>query len=142
MIRLFTVEDYDEVLALWKRTAGVGIRSLDDSREVIARFVKRNPTTNFVAEENGQIIGAVLGGHDGRRGYIYHACVDEAHRQKSIGRQLIEHEIKAMKEEKISKLALVCFEDNEAGNWFWSSLGWTKREDLNYYNISLVDNNV
>lgn len=142
MIRLFTIEDYDEVLALWKRTAGVGIRSLDDSREVIARFVRRNPTTNFVAEENGQIIGAVLGGHDGRRGYIYHACVDEVHRQKSIGRQLIEHEIKAMKEEKISKLALVCFEDNEAGNWFWSSLGWTKREDLNYYNISLVDNNV
>lgn len=141
MIRLLTEYDYDEVYQLWKRTPGLGIYNVDDSKESIKRFIKRNPTTNFVAVENGQIVGTVLAGHDGRRGYLYHACVEEGHRQKSIGRMLIEQVIKAMKAENITKIALVCFLTNDLGNKFWSSLGWTKREDLNYYNLCIDVNN-
>lgn len=141
MIRLFTENDYDKVYQLWKRTSGVGLRSMDDSREFIIRFLRRNPTTNFVYVESGNIVGVVLGGHDGRRGYIYHTCVDEDHRQKSIGRQLIDRVVEAMKAEQISKIALLCFKDNNLGNEFWSSLGWTKRDDINYFNLSICEGN-
>ncbi len=141
MIRLLTENDYDEVYQLWNGTPGIGLRSMDDSKESIKRFIKRNPTTNFVAVENDQIVGTVLAGHDGRRGYLYHACVEEGHRQRSIGRMLIEQVIQAMKAENITKIALVCFLKNDLGNKFWSLLGWTKREDLEYYNLSIDDNN-
>lgn len=142
MIRLLTIDDYEPIYQLWKRTPGVGLRTLDDSREGILRFLVRNPGTNFVAEEDGHIIGVVLGGHDGRRGYIYHTCVDEAYRRRSIGRELMDRLIDAMKEERITKLGLVCFAENNQGNEFWSELGWEHRSDLNYYTISITENNL
>jgi ribosomal protein S18 acetylase RimI-like enzyme len=135
------MKDYDEVYQLWKRTPGVGLRNLDDSREGIAKFIGRNPATNFVAEEVGKIIGVALSGHDGRRGYLYHVCVDEAHRRRSLGKQLVDQVTKAMKTENITRLALVCFTQNEPGNGFWSRLGWTRRSDLNYYTLSINQNN-
>ncbi|MBP1754125.1 MAG: N-acetylglutamate synthase [Firmicutes bacterium] len=141
MIRLFTIMDYDEVYQLWKRTPGVGLRSMDDSQDGIERFLKRNPTTNFVAEENGHIVGVVLGGHDGRRGYIYHTCVDEAYRRRSLGRELMDRMTEAMQEEGITKLGLICFTNNYKGNKFWQNLGWERRSDLNYYTISIEENN-
>ncbi len=141
MIRLFTILDYDEVFRLWKRTPGVGLRSIDDSRVGIERFLKRNPTTNFVAVEDGLIVGVVLGGHDGRRGYIYHACVDEAYRRRSLGREMMARMTEAMREEGITKLGLICFTNNSKGNEFWHSLGWEHRSDLNYYTISIEENN-
>lgn len=141
MIRLFTMQDYDEVYKLWKKTVGVGLRSLDDSKEGIDQFVRRNPNTNFVAMEEGQIVGVVLSGHDGRRGYLYHACVKDTNRRRSIGRHLIEQVVEAMKKENITKLALICFSHNEQGNEFWRNMGWNIRKDLNYYTISINDNN-
>ncbi len=141
MLRNFTMKDYEEVVSLWRSTPGIGLRSIDDSEEGIARFVRRNPTTNFVAVEDNRIIGIIFSGHDGRRGYIYHTCVEQKYRQKSIGRQLIEHVVNAMKAEGITKLALVCFTKNELGNQFLSSSGWTLRTDLNYYNIDIIENN-
>jgi ribosomal protein S18 acetylase RimI-like enzyme len=141
MIRLFQIEDYDEVYRLWKRTPGIGLWSIDDSREGLERFLMRNPTTNFVAEEDGHIVGVMLGGHDGRRGYIYHACVEEAYRRRSLGRQLMEKLIQAMKAENITKLGLVCFKENEKGNRFWSKLGWEQRCDINYYTAGINDDN-
>ena len=89
------MSDYESVYQLWQNTSGVGLRSIDDSREGIERFVRRNPRTNFVAEEDGRIIGAVLSGHDGRRGNIYHLCVDGSHRRRGIGRQLVDKVIEA-----------------------------------------------
>ena len=142
MIRPLTMDDYDEISRLWKRTPGVGLRSIDDSREGIQRFLVRNPSTNYVAEEDGHIVGVVLGGHDGRRGYIYHTCVAESYRRQSIGRELMEGIIKAMKEEGITKLGLVCFTENVQGNNFWKGLGWEIRSDLNYYTISINENNI
>lgn len=131
------MSDYDNVYQLWQNSSGVGLRNNDDSREGIERFVRRNPNTNFVAEEDGRIIGAILSGHDGRRGYIYHMCIADSHRRRGIGRQLVDKVIGAMKDEKITALSLFCFADNEAGNNFWSGLGWIKRPDLNTYRFYL-----
>lgn len=141
MIRHFTMEDYEQVYQLWLRTPGMGLRSLDDSREGIERFLNRNPHSNFVAEENGLIVGSVLSGHDGRRGFIYHLCVDESYRRKSIARQLLKHVEAAMKAEKIHRLALFCKRDNSLGNLFWNRMGWESREDLNLFVLSINDNN-
>ena len=79
-IRVMKIEDFDQVHALWMSIKGFGIRSVDDSREGVERFLKRNPTTSVVAEEDGKIVGAILCGHDGRRGCLYHVCVDVNYR--------------------------------------------------------------
>jgi ribosomal protein S18 acetylase RimI-like enzyme len=133
------MEDYDEVYQLWKATPGMGLRSLDDSKEGIAKFISRNPSTNFVAVENGSIIGTVLSGHDGRRGFLYHTCVKVSCQRRSTGRKLVEKVIAAMQQEGIMKLSLVCFSDNENGNQFWESLGWINREELNFYSFSILE---
>ena len=83
VIREMTMEDYEQVYCLWKKIRGFGIRSIDDSREGVKRFLKRNPTTSVVAEEDGRIVGSILCGHDGRRGCLYHVCVDEEHRRRA-----------------------------------------------------------
>ena len=105
MIRVMTIEDYDGVYALWKKIRGFGIRSIDDSREGVGRFLKRNPTTSVVAEKDGKIVGSILCGHDGRRGCLYHVCVDEAYRRHGIGRAMVVFAMKALKEEKINKVS-------------------------------------
>ncbi len=140
MIRQFTMKDYDEVFELWTKTPGVGLRSMDDSREGIEHFLRRNPTTSFVAVEGGCIVGVILGGHDGRRGAIYHACVREAYRRRNIAARMMDCLIEAMKKEKISRIALVCYQDNEPGNNFWSAYGFQRREDLNYYTYVINEN--
>lgn len=139
MIRTFTMEDYDEVYQLWKNTPGVGLRNMDDSKEGIERYVNRNPDTSFVAVEDERIVGVVLGGHDGRRGFLYHACVEEAYRKKAIGKELVEHVIESIKKENITRFDLVCFTDNSTGNSFWDRLGWNKRSDLNFYTLCVEE---
>jgi len=91
--------------------------------------------------ENNKVIGTILCGHDGRRGFIYHTAVDENYRGRSIGRKLVNRAIEALKKEKINKSALVVFTTNKIGNNFWKSIGWEKRDNLNYYNLSLNDDN-
>ena len=80
LIRSMTIEDYDKVYTLWKKIEGFGIRSVDDSKDGIARFLKRNPTTSVVAVIDDEIVGAILCGHDGRTGCFYHVCVEKTHR--------------------------------------------------------------
>lgn len=141
-IRGMTIEDYDQVYQLWSKTKGFGIRSVDDSREGIERFLKRNPTTSVVAEAEGKIVGAILCGHDGRRGCLYHVCVDEKHRMHGIGRAMVVAAMEALKKEKINKVCLIAFTKNDTGNAFWNEIGWTKREDLNYYDLTLNEENI
>jgi ribosomal protein S18 acetylase RimI-like enzyme len=136
------IEDYAEVYALWKTTAGMGMRSLDDSEEGIGRFLERNPRTCFVAAEAGKILGVILSGHDGRRGFIYHVAVEKTNRNRHIGRALVTAAEDAMKKEGIHKIALVVFKDNELGSLFWEGLGFIKREDLVYRNKSLNPQNL
>ena len=137
MVRIMTIEDYEGVYALWKKIKGFGIRSIDDSKEGVARFLKRNPTTSVVAEKDGRIVGSILCGHDGRRGCLYHVCVDEDYRRHGIGKRMVVFAMKALKEEKINKVSLIAFTENDIGNAFWNTIGWTERLDLNYYDFTL-----
>lgn len=133
-IRNMTPEDYDKVYKLWINTKGMGLNNLDDSREGIGRFLERNPKTCFVAEEKGEIVGVIIAGHDGRRGYIYHTAVAEECRHRGIGISLVENALSALKQEGIKKCALVVFERNEDGNSFWEKVGFAERQDLVYRN--------
>ena len=136
-IRTMTIADYKKVYALWMSCKNMGFNDIDDSKEGIARFLERNPNTSFVAIENDELLGIILGGHDGRRGYIYHMSVAENHRKKGIGSALVEKCLESFKNEKISKVALLVFKYNETGNAFWEKQGFILREDINYRNISL-----
>ena len=141
-IRVMKIEDYAKVYALWKTIRGFGMRSIDDSEEGVARFLRRNPTTSMVAEEQGEIIGSILCGHDGRRGCFYHVCVREDFRKRGIGKQMAVAAMEALRAEQISKVNLIAFRSNEVGNCFWKSVGWTFREDLNYYEFALNKENI
>ena len=142
MVRIMTIEDYEGVYALWKKIKGFGIRSIDDSKEGVARFLKRNPTTSVVAEKDGRIVGSILCGHDGRRGCLYHVCVDKDYRRHGIGKRMVVFAMKALKEEKINKVSLIAFTENDIGNAFWNTIGWTERLDLNYYDFTLNEENI
>ncbi len=117
----------------------MGLNNLDDSKEGIERFIERNPTTCFVAEENGEIVGAIMVGNDGRRGYIYHTAVHPDFRGRGIARNLVECALNELKKLKINKAALVVFERNKTGNAFWEKLGFNVRDDLVYRNLSLTE---
>lgn len=136
-IKLMSIEDYDKVYELWTNTEGMGMRSLDDSFEGIQKFLKRNPSTNYIAQVENKIIGVILCGHDGRRGYIYHAAVKTDYRRKGIGQSLVNAAIGALKKEGINKVALVAFSSNDLGNKFWKSIGFDERNDLVYRNLSI-----
>ncbi len=136
-IREMKIEDYDKVYALWKTIKGFGIRSVDDSKEGIERFLKWNPGLSVVAEENGEIVGAILCGSDGRRGCLYHVCVHKDYRRQGIGKTMVVWCMEKLKELQINKVSLIAFTQNDIGNAFWKEIGWTKREDLNYYDFTL-----
>ncbi len=141
-IRVMCAEDYDKVRALWMTIRGFGIRSMDDSREGVCRFLRRNPSTSVVAQADGRVVGAILCGHDGRRGCFYHVCVHEQFRKKGIGKAMAVFAMRALQKEEINKVSLIAFKQNEVGNRFWKSVGWTFREDLNYYDFTLNDANI
>lgn len=137
-IRTLLITDYEKIYDLWTSCKGIGLNNIDDSKVGIKLFLERNPDTCFVAEENEKIIGVILSGNDGRRGYIYHAAVDIAYRKTGIGTKLVNAVVEALKKIKITKVALVVFEKNEDGNAFWENQGFSIREDLVYRNKSLV----
>lgn len=139
--RVMTMEDYDGVYALWMTIQGFGIRSIDDSREGVEKFLKRNPTTSVVAVDGEKIVGSILCGHDGRRACFYHVCVAESYRKQGIGKRMAEFAEEALKKEGINKVGLQAFKTNERGNRFWRGLHWTERTDLNYYDYSLNEEN-
>jgi len=136
-----TLDDYYQVHKLWTGIKGFGIRTIDDSKEGVEKFLKRNPQTSVVAEEDGIIIGSILCGHDGRRGCMYHVCVAEEYRQNGVGHKMALAAMKRLQEEGISKVNLIAFKTNTVGNEFWSKSGWTYRNDLNYYDFDLNEVN-
>ena len=137
-IRPMRADDYDRVWALWMSCKNMGFNDLDDSRAGIERLLRRNPDTCFVAEREGDLAGVILAGQDGRRGYIYHMAVAEAHRRQGVGAALVERCLAAMKAEGINKVALLVFKYNDAGNAFWEKQGFSLREDVNYRNRALA----
>lgn len=139
MIREMTITDYEKIIDLWKSTDGMGLRSLDDSQQGISAFLRRNPTTNFVAIDNGKIVGTILCGHDGRRGYIYHTVVKTDYRNQGIATKLIETVISALQKERITRVCLNVMETNEYGKSFWEKRGWEKKNFLGFYSKSITD---
>ena len=141
-LSVMTVRDYPEVKALWMTIRGFAIRSVDDSPEGVERFLRRNPSTSVVARVKGEVVGAVLCGHDGRRGSLYHVCVREDYRRRGIGKAMVVFCMNALRKEQISKVSLIAFTANDVGNAFWKEIGWVRRGDLNYYDFTLNEENV
>jgi len=136
-ISQFTIEAYDEVLTLWKQCNGIGL-SAADSKEYIKSYLERNPGMNFVARNDDTIVGAILCGHDGRRGYIHHLAVHPECRHQGVGRQLADKCLSALQAAGIHKCHIFIFNDNADGIEFWRSVGWTHRSDISVISKTIV----
>lgn len=139
MIKKMTIDDYEKLFEMWQSTPNMGLRSLDDSKEGISLFLKRNPNTNFVAYDDNKLIGAILSGHDGRRGYIYHTVVLPEYRRQGIATNLVDMAVKALQEEGITRVCLNVMETNEQGKKFWIDRGWEKKDFLEFYSKSITN---
>lgn len=138
-VRRVTIDDYDAMFELWNSTeqSRRALNPVDDSRDGIARYLKRNPDTCFAAVSGDRLIGVILTGHDGRRGIIHHMCVHPDYRRTGIAAYLVSTAEEALKKEGILKVFGLVFTDNEAANLFWEKQGYTLRTNLNYRNKSL-----
>ena len=134
-----TIEDYEKVYQLWLSCSGMGLNNLDDSKDGIAKYLDRNPDTCFVAEKSDEIIGVIISGHDGRRGFIYHTAVKPEYRNQGIAKMLVKAAMDALKANGINKVALVVFDRNKDGNAFWEKVGFSVREDLVYRNKTISE---
>ena len=136
------MDDYDSICELWN-SSGHSRRALnpvDDSRDGIGRYLRRNPSTCFLAYSDNDprhVIGVILSGHDGRRGMIHHLCIHSDFRRQGIARMLLQRAEEALRGEGITKVFGLVFKDNDAANLFWESQGYTIRTNLNYRNKSL-----
>ena len=146
-IRPVVIGDYDAIFGLWNSTeqSRRALNPVDDSREGIARYLKRNPTTCFLAEEQEdggktRVAGVILTGHDGRRAIIHHMCVRPDCRRQGIAHRLVQQAEEALRAEGITKIFGLVFKENEDGNAFWEKEGYTVRTNLNYRNKSLHEN--
>ncbi len=142
-IELVTIKDYDSLMELWN-SVGMSKRALnpvDDSREGIDRYIRRNPSTCFKAVDNdGKLLGVILSGNDGRRGLVHHLCVNPSVQRGGIGAALVKNAEAALHKEGIEKIFILVFNDNEKGNAFWEKQGYSLRTNLNYRNKSLNEN--
>ncbi len=141
-IRTMTIEDYQEVYELWTTIHGFAMRSIDDSKVGVERFLKRNPDLSVVALIDGKIVGSILVGTDGRHGSFYHVCVKEEYRKHGIGKAMVTSAMHRLKDEGVNKIQLVAFSGNAVGNQFWHAEGWRERVDYNTYDFVLNDENI
>lgn len=141
-IRPVVIEDYNGIYELWNSTeqSRRALNPVDDSKDGIERYLKRNPTTCFLAYLNDdikKIVGVILTGHDGRRAIVHHMCVHPDYRRQGIAGLLVQKAEDALRKEGISKIFGLVFKDNDAANAFWEQQGYTLRTNLNYRNKSL-----
>ena len=141
-IERMKIDDYDEIHQIWTNSNGVTLRAVDDSKEGIDSFLKRNPNNSFICRINGKVIGGILSGHDGRKGFIYHTVVKENYRGRGIGKRLVQKTIRSLEEENITKIGVLVNSDNLSGNEFWKSFGFEYFDDLNYRILPLNKLNV
>jgi ribosomal protein S18 acetylase RimI-like enzyme len=128
-IETLSIDHYDELYAFWRSTEGLGLSGADD-RENIARFLERNPGMSIAIFEEGRIIGSVLCGHDGRRGYLYHLAVEKEHRSQGFGELLADKALERLAAAGIEKCHTFVFDSNVGGKQFWRRAGWIERDDL------------
>ncbi len=125
-----TIKDYDEVFSLWKKTEGLGLHKDADSKKGIARYLRQNPGLSLVARDNKKIVAALLCGHDGRRGHLYHLSVDRAWRKKGIGKALVNQALSNLAAIGFNVCTICAFVKNKNGRKFWKRTGWTERPDV------------
>ncbi|MGD0726717.1 MAG: GNAT family N-acetyltransferase [Spirochaetia bacterium] len=128
-LREFTIADYEAAYSLWQSMEGIGLSEADEKRNII-QFLARNPGLSFVAEEDGMLVGAVLGGSDGRRGFLHHLAVAHSHRRAGIGRALVERSLAALADLGMRKCHIFVLAKNRAGRRFWRRIGWQERTTL------------
>ncbi|MFG6666981.1 GNAT family N-acetyltransferase [Halomonas sp. HNIBRBA4712] len=136
--RPMALDDYAAAVALWQQTPGVRLRDAD-SFEGITRYLSRNPGLSIVAEQGGELIGTIMAGHDGHRGFIQHLAVAERHREQGIGTALVNRCLDALRAEGIDKAHLMLLVDNEPGKRFWQRMGWQFRTDIALHSFVLSD---
>jgi len=132
-LRLMTPEDHRDVLELWSGTPGIGLNSIDDAPEGIRKYLERNPSSCFVALEDGVLAGAILCGHDGRRGIIHHLAVDSRFRRQGIGKRLLRLSVEQLKACNIKKSFLFVLKENDIGEAFYKSLYWREEDGVKIY---------
>ena len=137
--RQMDIEDYDRIVALWRDCDGVSLRDAD-SRAGIARYLRRNPGLSFVAEEDSEILGTIMAGHDGKRGYIQHLAVSNSSRQQGIASNLVELCLQALKREGVIKSHVHVLSENRLGRDFWQSRDWFQRDEIVMYSFINSDN--
>jgi N-acetylglutamate synthase len=133
-IRRMSIEDYDAVIGLLTATSGVRLRDAD-SREATARYLERNPGLSFVASGDGDMVGCVMCGHDGRRGYLQHLAVSPPHRRTGIGSALVEACLTGLESLGIRKTHIDVLVENHSAHDFWRRRGWQKRDDIFRYSF-------
>ena len=133
-IRTMTIDDYDAVIELMKRTPGVTFRDAD-SRDATRRYLERNPGLSFVATVDGEIVGCLMSGHDGRRGYLQHLAVQPPHRRKGIANALVEKCLTELNGIGIVKSHVDVLKSNELAHTYWSRQGWALRADIDRYSF-------
>lgn len=139
LFRLMQKSDYESVYSLWMKCKNMGFNNVDDSEKGISKYLERNSKTCFVCVRNEKVVGVILSGHDGRRGFIHHLAVDPDCRRQGIATELLRQALNALKKEEISKVGLFVFTCNSDGNAFWEKQGFTLRTDINYRNKALIE---
>jgi ribosomal protein S18 acetylase RimI-like enzyme len=134
-IRPMTIDDYEGVLALMRAEPTITIRAAD-SAEAIGRYLARNPGLSLVGEDDGRVIGCVLGGHDGRRGFLHHLIVDPAYRGLGVGRAIVARALNGLAAAGIDKTHIDVFADNSGAIAFWRRLGWQQRDDIRRFSFN------
>lgn len=136
IIKEMEIDNYNEMASLWKKYPGMGINKTDSKVNVNA-FLKKNKGHSFIGIYDGSIVGTILCGHDGRRGYVYHLAVDSVHRRKGIGKKLVLKSLRKLKDEGIKKCHIFVFKNNHSAKGFWDKVGWVKRNDIQIFSKTL-----
>ena len=135
MLREMDISDYQQVMNLWSETEGMQLREAD-SEENIGKYLERNPNMSFVALQGEQIVGAILVGTDGRRGYIQHLAVSKACRGQGLGAKLISNAVDALSSIGIAKTHLFVINDNLNAQAFYENIGWHPRDEIRMFSFN------
>lgn len=130
------LEDYEDAYRLWEGAEGIGLSSAD-SREAIGSYLARNPGLSSAAREDGRLVGAVLAGHDGRRGFLHHLVVAADQRGRGTGRALVERSLARLAAAGMAKCHIFLMKENDRGRGFWLATGWQERSDIGVCSRSL-----
>ncbi|MBT8433538.1 MAG: GNAT family N-acetyltransferase [Gammaproteobacteria bacterium] len=132
--RYMKLSDHDAVMALWRSCHGLSLRDADSCQST-KKYLQRNPGLSFVAQDETIIVGTLMAGHDGRRGYIQHLAVTAELRGKGVSDKLVELCLDALKQEGIVKSHVHVLGDNSAGRAFWLNRGWVHRAEIEMYSF-------